>query len=167
MSKGTLSGWLFFWIFLFRRFSDCQQKLSVHVLVKCLQVVKTTICLFRGFFWRFSIFIFFEGIFSCFLKSFELWEVLFTKLYLTYPDEQLDYFFLELPILWIFQSSTRTKSDFWHRNSQVVRTANYVFRESFEGIKLYVLIGFFSFQKFWEFEQVFLAFLDRRTEEGC
>ena len=71
-------------------------------------------------------------------------------------------FFRNFPFFWNFQNSTRTNSDFWPRKSQLFKTANYLFKGSFDGIKFFVLIGFFSFQKFWEFEQFFWHFWTKK-----
>ena len=156
MYAGTLSGWLFFCVFLFWRFSDSQQKLSLHVFVRHLQVAKTTICLFRGIFWRFSFFIFLEGIFSCFLKSFDLWEVLLTKLYLTYPDEQFDYFCQNFPFFWTFRIRPKRSHTFGpeiHRFSKLQTTC----------VEEVLIVFFcadwsFRFSKFLWFWAIFLHF---------
>ena len=71
-------------------------------------------------------------------------------------------FFRNFPFFWNFQNSTRTNSDFWPRRSQLFKTANYLFKGSFDGIKFFVLIGFFSFQKFWEIEQFFWHFWTKK-----
>ena len=167
MSKRTIVGWLFFCVFLFRRFSDCQQKFSVHFVFECLQVVKTTICVFRGKFWRFSIFIFLKVISLAFWKVSNFERYSSRNCILRIPTTIRLLFLGTSHFFWKFQNSTRTKSDFWPKISQVFKTANCVFRGSFDDIKVFVLIGFFSFQKVWEFEPIFLAFPDKKTKDGC
>ena len=147
MSKRTIVGWLFFCVFLFRMFSDCQQKFSVHFVFECLQVVKTTICVFRGKFWRFSIFIFLKVISLAFWKVSNFERYSSRNCILRIPTT-IRLLFLGISHFFeIFRIRLEQSQTFGPEIQEVFKTAKYVFRGSFDAIKKFCIDWIFQFSE--------------------
>ena len=136
--------------FLLWKFSDSERKFPVRFIEKCQQFVKSTIFVYWGKSWRFWISEkFWRHFLLFFWNCFELWEEILSKLYFTYPEEQID-FFVGI-CSWLKFSELRLNevtllAQKFNRFSKLQTTC-------LEEVWLYfvVLIGFFAFRNFCDF----------------
>ena len=117
--------------------------------------------------WRIWISKTFEDIFSCVLKIVSRFDSNFSQNYIfTYPEEQC-FLFLKIPVFWIVRAWRERCHTFGPESQQVRKTANDLFRGSFDSNFFVVSSRFFSFQKFCDFERIlFLQFWTKKTEAG-
>ena len=134
---------------------------------KSLQLVKTTNLVFWGKFWRFSVLETFEGIFSCFLKFYELLDVLLTKLYLTYPDEQFDFFLLEFAFSLKFSEFSQNKIRFLAQKFNKFSILHIKFLEEDLMVWNFCVEWILQFSEILRSWAIFLAFLGKKTKAGC